>query len=80
MPAAALARTEDLVQSEHLRARGFWDTYGRGVLPGLPWSASFARLIGQAPELGADTDAVLRTVLDLSPDAVQDLRKAGVLG
>ena len=56
IPAAALVTSRDLVESPHLRARGFWDPHGAGVLPGLPWHASFGRQSGPAPELGADTD------------------------
>ncbi len=63
---AALANALDLVRSEHLRARGFWDPHERGVLPGLPWRASFPRQTGPARPLGADTDSVLRDVLGLS--------------
>ena len=33
-----------------------------------------------APALGGDTDAILRGVLDLSPDDVTALREAGALG
>jgi benzylsuccinate CoA-transferase BbsF subunit len=62
VPAAALASSVDLVNDPHLRARGFWDAHEPGVLPGLPWRASFGRAIGPAPALGADTDAVLRTI------------------
>ena len=80
IPAAALARHADLVQSPHLAARGFWDKHGPGVLPGLPWRASFGRTIGPAPELGADADHVLATVLGLSPERIIELRKSGVLG
>ncbi len=63
VPAAALATSRDLVESAHLRERGFWDAHGAGVLPGLPWRASFGRATGDAPELGADTEAVLGEVL-----------------
>ena len=52
IPAAALATSLDLVKSDHLKERGFWDAHGAGVLPGLPWRASFARVSGAAPELG----------------------------
>jgi crotonobetainyl-CoA:carnitine CoA-transferase CaiB-like acyl-CoA transferase len=61
--AAELATSVDLVHSDHLRARGFWDTQDDGVLPGLPWQASFGRATGIAPGLGADTDRVLREIL-----------------
>jgi len=80
VPAAALATSLDLVGSDHLRQRGFWDAHGAGVLPGLPWHASFGRTSGAAPELGADTDAVLREVLDLSSNRIAALRRSGALG
>ncbi len=62
VPAAALAGSVDLASDPHLRARGFWDAHKAGVLPGLPWHASFGRARGEAPAPGADTEAVLRTV------------------
>lgn len=80
IPAAALARHGDLVQSPHLAVRGFWDKQETGVVPGLPWRASFGRTTGPAPELGADADHVLMTVLGLSPARIADLRDSGVLG
>jgi benzylsuccinate CoA-transferase BbsF subunit len=80
IPAAALARHSDLVQSPHLAARGFWDKHGAGVLPGLPWRASFGRALGPAPALGADADQVLATVVGLSPERIAELRATRVLG
>jgi crotonobetainyl-CoA:carnitine CoA-transferase CaiB-like acyl-CoA transferase len=62
IPAAMAANSTDLVNDVHLRARGFWDGHGDGVLPGLPWRASFGRAIGPAPAPGADTETVLRGV------------------
>jgi benzylsuccinate CoA-transferase BbsF subunit len=78
--AAALARYGDLVKSPHLASREFWNRYGAGVLPGLPWRASFGRALAPAPELGADTDRVLSDVLGLSPERIAELRKSGALG
>jgi crotonobetainyl-CoA:carnitine CoA-transferase CaiB-like acyl-CoA transferase len=80
VPAAALASSLDLVGSDHLRARGFWDAHGDGVVPGLPWRASFGRRSGEAPGLGADTDAVLADVLGLSSGEIAGLRASGALG
>jgi crotonobetainyl-CoA:carnitine CoA-transferase CaiB-like acyl-CoA transferase len=80
IPAAALATSRDLVDSNHLRARGFWDTRPNGVLPGLPWHASFGRTSGLAPELGADTEKILRGVLGLSPEKIAALRRSGAVG
>jgi len=80
IPAAALATSLDLLESNHLNERGFWEAHGAGVLPGLPWRASFGRTSGPAPELGADTEAVLREVLRLSSDEIAALRNSGALG
>ena len=55
VPAAALATSRDLVDSPHLRARGFWEEHGDGVLPGLPWRASFGRASGTGARLSAPT-------------------------
>ena len=80
LAAAAVAGSIDLVRSDHLRERGFWETHGAGVLPGLPWRASFGHAAGPAPGLGADTDAVLADVLGLGNDAIAAARAAGALG
>jgi crotonobetainyl-CoA:carnitine CoA-transferase CaiB-like acyl-CoA transferase len=80
VPAAALARSADLVKNPHLIARGFWDRHGNGVLPALPWQASFGRRRGSAPGLGADTDRVLTEVLGLLPERIAALRACGALG
>ncbi|MDE0807833.1 MAG: CoA transferase [Alphaproteobacteria bacterium] len=77
---AALASSKDLVESEHLRARGFWDRHGDGFLPGLPWWTSFGRQTGLAPELGEHTDDVLRDILGLSGPEISALKDDGVLG
>jgi crotonobetainyl-CoA:carnitine CoA-transferase CaiB-like acyl-CoA transferase len=80
IPAAALANSRDLLNSNHLKERGFWEPYGAGTLPGLPWQASFGRTSGPAPQLGADTDTVLTEVLDLSADEIAALHRSGALG
>jgi crotonobetainyl-CoA:carnitine CoA-transferase CaiB-like acyl-CoA transferase len=78
--AAALKNSVDLVRDAHLNARGFWEQHEKGVLPGLPWRASFGRATGPAPGLGADTQAVLRDVLGLADDGIAALRAQGALG
>ncbi len=69
-----------LLKAHHLRERGFWDAHETGVVPGLPWRASFGRIIGPAPGLGGDTDAVLADVLGMSGEQIAGLRRAGALG
>ena len=78
--ASALASSTDLVGDAHLRDRGFWEPLKSGMLPGLPWLSSFGRRTGDAPGLGADTDTVLREVLDLSPGEIETLRQTGAFG
>jgi crotonobetainyl-CoA:carnitine CoA-transferase CaiB-like acyl-CoA transferase len=80
IPAAALANSRDLVNSNHLKERGFWEPHSAGALPGLPWRASFGRTSGPAPQLGADTDTVLGEVLDLPADQIAALRRSGAIG
>jgi crotonobetainyl-CoA:carnitine CoA-transferase CaiB-like acyl-CoA transferase len=80
IPAAALASSADLVACDHLRERGFWEAYQTGVIPGLPWHASFGRVSGPAPQLGADTNAVLHEVLGYSAAEIATLRETGALG
>jgi benzylsuccinate CoA-transferase BbsF subunit len=80
IPAAALARSVDLVPSDHLHERGFWGPHGSGVLPGLPWRASFGRVSRPAPELGADSETVLRDLLGVSLGEIAKFRQSGALG
>jgi benzylsuccinate CoA-transferase BbsF subunit len=80
VPATALANALDLVNSDHLRERGFWQPHDGGVLPDLPWRASFGRICGPAPKLGADTETVLQEVLDLPAGKITSLRRSGALG
>ena len=80
VPASALRDSVDLVRDAHLRERRFWDAHDKGVLPGLPWHTGFGRATGPAPGLGADTDAVLRDVLGLTPERIATLRASGALG
>jgi crotonobetainyl-CoA:carnitine CoA-transferase CaiB-like acyl-CoA transferase len=63
-----------------LQERGFWDPHRTGVLPGLPWHASFGKVSGLAPGLGADTETVLRDLLGISPERLAALRQSGALG
>jgi len=79
VPAAPAAGSMDLVRDAHLRARGFWERSTGGVLPGLPWIATFGRANGPAPALGADTDAALSEVLGLSAAEIARLRQSGAV-
>jgi crotonobetainyl-CoA:carnitine CoA-transferase CaiB-like acyl-CoA transferase len=76
IPASPVATFGELVMSDHLHARSFWE----GVQPGLPWQASFGRKFGPAPALGADTKAVLGDVLGLGGNEIEALRSSGAFG
>jgi crotonobetainyl-CoA:carnitine CoA-transferase CaiB-like acyl-CoA transferase len=80
VPAAQAVGSMDLVRDGHLGARGFWEDTPAGVLPGLPWIASYGRATGPAPDLGADTDRVLSGILGLSGPAIANLRRSGAVG
>lgn len=65
IPSAPLRTPDELFDNEHLNAIGFFETiegsYGKARFPGVPtwFSKSPGRVAGPAPDLGADTDAVL---------------------
>jgi crotonobetainyl-CoA:carnitine CoA-transferase CaiB-like acyl-CoA transferase len=78
---------KDLATNEHLAERGFLvqlehPVVGRRIHTGIPWTMSGTpcSIRHAAPTRGADTDSVLRELLDYSPDRIAKLRDAGVLG
>jgi crotonobetainyl-CoA:carnitine CoA-transferase CaiB-like acyl-CoA transferase len=86
IPAFPSLSSRDVIDDAHLNARGFIERLAHpevGARPhtGIPWR--FERrpngLRGPAPCLGADTDAVLREILDLDADAIAALRRSGAL-
>ena len=85
VPFAPVSTMGDLVDSPHLKARGFFATVDDGnggsvVMPGAPYlhAATPWRIRKRAPRLGEDTDTVLAEV---GYDAAQRarLRDAGVI-
>jgi crotonobetainyl-CoA:carnitine CoA-transferase CaiB-like acyl-CoA transferase len=78
--AGALAHAAGLVADTHLCQRGFWRPHGTGVLPGLPWNASFGQRGNAAPGLGADTKDVLRSVLEMPEQEIVELCAGGTVG
>lgn len=77
---------KDVVEDPHLNARGFVERLehpevGARAHTGIPWRLA-ERPDGvrmPAPQLGGHTDEVLRHVLGLSDDQIDDLRANGVL-
>jgi crotonobetainyl-CoA:carnitine CoA-transferase CaiB-like acyl-CoA transferase len=84
--AAPSPDSTELFWDAHLQERGFYaksmdmDGSNRG-LPGLPWrwEAGERRVQTPAPELGADTDAVLSDVLGMTDGEIAELRDTGAL-
>ena len=83
--ASAVMDTHDVFQDPHLRARGFVQhvehpVHGTVLLLDKPFRLQRSDVpLRAAPELGADTDAVLADELDLTPDEITMLRTAGVI-
>jgi crotonobetainyl-CoA:carnitine CoA-transferase CaiB-like acyl-CoA transferase len=70
IPASALRTPQELLDDPHLKAVGFFETvesqYGPVRYPGVPtwFSRTPGRVAGPAPDLGADTAAVLDEVAE----------------
>jgi crotonobetainyl-CoA:carnitine CoA-transferase CaiB-like acyl-CoA transferase len=87
VPAGAVQDGRDLVEHDpQLRARGFYvplrhPAAGTFLHEGVP--IRLTRTPGgvriPAPQLGADTDAVLREIAGFPPQRIQRLRDGGVL-
>ena len=86
VPAGVVQTGEDLTNDPHLKARGFIVSVenprlGRVVLPNFPLRFANAKLSRrwEFPELGRDTEAVLREVVGYSAAAIAAYRHDGVL-
>lgn len=78
--------SKDLAEDPHLAARGFFAELdhaevGARVHAGIPWRLANSPngVRSPAPLLGADTDSVLRELLDYSHDEIRRLREAKIL-
>jgi len=73
---------KDLTDDPHLKERGYLvqlehPEVGRRIHAGIPWkmSASPCSVSKVGPLLGQDTEAVLASLLKLSPEQIQELRR-----
>jgi crotonobetainyl-CoA:carnitine CoA-transferase CaiB-like acyl-CoA transferase len=78
--------SKDLASDEHLLQRGFFPQVehpevGHRLHTGIPWTMSGTPCNVQraAPLFGADTESVLRNVLELSDAEIKRLRDSGAL-
>jgi crotonobetainyl-CoA:carnitine CoA-transferase CaiB-like acyl-CoA transferase len=86
VPASASRASADLVDDEHLKARGFFDMLQdrdgvSRLMPTLPWSwiDDHAPSYGQPPALGGDTRFVLKSMLGYSDEQIQSMADSGAL-
>jgi crotonobetainyl-CoA:carnitine CoA-transferase CaiB-like acyl-CoA transferase len=77
---------KDLALDSHLRERGFLvelehPEVGKRTHAGVPWSmsATLCQVRHPAPILGADTEAVLMSLLGYSAEKIEALRRDGVV-
>ena len=89
VPAAALFSVPDLVEDQHLKARGFWDRiddprpgFGPYVCKGrgVTLSKTPLRTHLRAPDLGEHNRYVYGTLLGMSQEEIEDLEKKGSIG
>lgn len=82
IPASALRTPQELLDDPHLNAVGFFETvaspYGPIRYPGVPtwFSRTPGRVAGPAPELGADTAAVMEDIASGAPSDDRKIRAA----
>ena len=86
MPASASRASAELVDDEHLKARGFFDMLKdrdgmSRLMPTLPgsWIDDHAPNYGQPPALGRDTRFVLKSMLGYSDEEIQSMADSGAL-
>ena len=86
VPASASRASAELVDDEHLQARGFFkmlkDREGVSrLMPTLPWlwDDDHAPNYGQPPALGGDTRSVLKSILGYSDEQIQSMADSGAL-
>ncbi len=85
--AGAVLRTREVLDDPHLRARGYvaeldYGEAGRHATPGLAWrmSTTPGRIWGTAPDLGGDSESVLRELLGISRARYRELVEKQVTG
>ncbi|MCS7207450.1 MAG: CoA transferase [Dehalococcoidia bacterium] len=89
IPAGPVFHARDIHLDPHYAARGFLECVeyppergmGRRPLIGRPFKAATipARIQGPAPRLGEHNEAILVGLLGLTPEAVRDLEKEGII-
>ncbi|AEV76576.1 putative acyl-CoA transferase/carnitine dehydratase [Mycolicibacterium rhodesiae NBB3] len=87
IPAASVVGAADLLEDEHLTARGFWETVEHPVIgtfktTGMPFTYAGGQrkwVTTPAPLYGQHTDEVLRDVLGCTPADIASLEEVGAV-
>ncbi|MGZ3627840.1 MAG: CaiB/BaiF CoA transferase family protein [Ktedonobacteraceae bacterium] len=84
--AGAVLGTGEFVEDEHIKARGFMESFdhpvvGEKLYPGVPFKMSLTPgyIHRPAPCLGADTEYVFKNLLGLSDEHIKQLDDEGIL-
>jgi benzylsuccinate CoA-transferase BbsF subunit len=84
--AGAVLTTGEFVEDEHIKARGFMESFdhpvaGEKLYPGVPFKMSQTPgyIHRPAPCLGADTEYIFRNLLGLRDEQIKQLDDEGVL-
>jgi len=84
--AGAALSTGEFVEDEHVKARGFMESFdhpvvGEKLYPGVPYKLSETPgyIHRAAPVLGADTEYVFKSLLGMSDEEIKQLDEEGIL-
>ncbi len=84
--AGAVLSTGEFVEDEHVKARGFMESFdhpvvGEKLYPGVPYKLSETPgyIHRAAPVLGADTEYVFKSLLGMSDEEIKQLDEEGIL-
>ena len=84
--AGAVLSTGEFVEDEHVKTRGFMErvdhaVVGEKLYPGVPFKMSETPgyIHRPAPCLGADTEYILKSLLNMSDEQIKQLDDEGIL-
>src|SRR5207245_1095471 len=86
LAAGAVLSTGEFVEDEHIKSRGYMESFdhpvaGEKLYPGVPFKMSLTPgyIHRPAPCLGADTEYILKSLLNMSDEQIKQLDDEGIL-